>query len=95
MSKGKIAFGGFDWLVLDKQDGKTFVITEKVIEKRPYHGQESEVTWETCDVRRYLNGEFYDSLSGADRVRIAEVTNENADNPWDGTEGGNTTTDKV
>jgi hypothetical protein len=46
-------------------------------------------------MRKYLNREFYDSFSEADRAQIVEVTNENPDNPWDGTEGGNTTTDKV
>jgi hypothetical protein len=34
---GKIRFGGYDWFMLDKQDGKILIITEKVIEKRPYH----------------------------------------------------------
>ena len=95
MSKGKILFGGYGWLVLDKQDGKILIIAEKVIEKRPYHNEETAVTWETSDIRKYLNGEFYDSFSDADRVRIVNAANENPDNPWDGTEGGNATTDKV
>ena len=92
---GKIQFGGYVWFVLDKQDGKTLIITEKVIEKRPYHHKECEITWETCDIRQYLNGEFYNSFSEADRERIIEVTNENPDNPWYGTSGGNPTTDRI
>jgi hypothetical protein len=92
---GKIQFGGYDWFALDKQDGRTLIITEKVIEKRPYHHEETEVTWETCDMRKYLNGDFYDSFSEADRARILEVKNENPDNPWYGTSGGNQTTDRV
>jgi hypothetical protein len=92
---GKIRFGGYDWFVLDKQDGKTLVITEKIIEKRPYHHEECAITWETCDMREYLNGEFYDSFSAPDRERIVEVTNENPDNPWYGTRGGNVTEDKI
>jgi hypothetical protein len=95
MNKGKITFCGYDWFVLDKKDGKTLIITEKVIEKRPYHHEETEITWETCDLRQYLNGEFYGSFNEADRTRIFEVANENPNNPWDGTEGGNATTDKV
>jgi len=92
---GKIQFGGYDWFALDKQDGKTLIITEKVIDKRPYHHEETEITWETSDMRKYLNGEFYDSFSEADRARIIEVTNENPDNPWYGTSGGNQTTDRI
>jgi len=55
---GKIHFGAYDWYVLDKQDGNALLITEKVIEKRPYHHAECEITWETCDMRAYLNSDF-------------------------------------
>ncbi len=92
---GKIHFGSYDWFVLDKQEDKTLIITEKVLEKRTYHKEESAVTWETCDMRAYLNGVFYQSFSEADRARIAEVTNENPDNPWYGTSGGNPTIDRI
>lgn len=92
---GKIHFGAYDWYVLDKQDDRALIITEKVIEKRAYHHQEGEITWETCDMRQYLNGEFYHAFSAADRARIIEVINENHDNPWYGTRGGNPTTDRI
>lgn len=92
---GKIRFGEYDWYVLDKQDGKALILTEKVIEKRAYHSQECEITWETCDMRKYLNGEFYDSFNEADRARIIETVNENNDNPWYSTNGGNPTNDRI
>jgi hypothetical protein len=92
---GKIRFGKYDWYVLDKQDGKILILTEKVIERRAYHNQKCEITWETCDMRKYLNGEFYNSFSESERERIIEVMNENNDNPWYGTSGGNPTADKV
>ncbi|MDR0288413.1 MAG: DUF6273 domain-containing protein [Clostridiales bacterium] len=92
---GKMQFGKYSWYVLDKQDDRVLIITEKVIERRPYHSQECDITWETSDMRRYLNGDFYHSFDAADRGRIIEVTNENPDNPWYGTSGGNSTTDKI
>ena len=92
---GKIRFGRYDWFVLDKQDDRALILTEKVIEKRNYHGQESEISWETCDLRKYLNGEFYNSFCETDRTRIIEVVNENHDNPWYGTSGGGITADKI
>ena len=92
---GKIRFGKYDWYILDKQDGRALILTEKVIEKRVYHNQECEITWETCDMRKYLNGEFYNSFSETDCSRIIEVVNENHDNPWYGTSGGNPTTDRI
>lgn len=92
---GKIRFGEYDWYVLDKQEGRSLILTEKVIEKRAYHNHECEITWETCDMRKYLNEEFYNSFSASDRARIIEVVNENHDNPWYGTSGGNPTTDRI
>ena len=91
---GKIRFGGYDWYVLDKQKGKILILTEKVIEKRAYHSKECAITWETCDMRKYLNGDFYQSFSESDRLRIAETKVVTKDNPWYGT-SGNPTTDKV
>lgn len=38
-------------------------MTKNVIEKRGYHGQKIEITWEGSDLRNYLNGEFYSSFS--------------------------------
>ena len=92
---GRIQFGAYDWFVLDVQNDRMLIITEKVIEKRPYHKEERALTWEKSDIRAYLNGDFFNSFSTDDRERIIEVTNENPDNPWYGTSGGNPTTDRV
>lgn len=92
---GRLRFGGYDWFVLDTQEDKTLIITEKVIMKRPYHSEEKEITWETSDMRKYLNGEYYNLFTDADRARIIEVVNENPNNPWYGTSGGNLTTDRI
>lgn len=92
---GKIRFGDYDWYVLDRQADKMLILTEKVIEKRPYHHEECAVTWETCDLRQYLNGDFYHSFSEADRAQILETNVVTNDNPWYGTPGGNPTIDKI
>ena len=92
---GTIRFGQYDWHVLDEREDRVLLLAERVIEKRAYHGQEVEVTWESCDLRKYLNGAFYHSFSAFDRGRIIEVINENNDNPWYGTNGGNPTTDRI
>ena len=92
---GKIHFGGYDWYVLNKLDNRMLIITETVILKRIYHSKPEKITWETCDMRKYLNGEFYNSFSTSERERIIEVVNENSENPWYGTNGGNATTDKI
>jgi len=90
-----IPFGGYDWRVLDIRDGAALLITEDITGQRAYHSIETPVTWEKCDLRRYLNNEFYDSFSQADKERIITVTNKNPDNQWYGTAGGNDTQDKI
>ncbi|MCL2109919.1 MAG: DUF6273 domain-containing protein, partial [Oscillospiraceae bacterium] len=88
-----IEFGGYDWRVLDVQDGKALLLSDSVLEERPYNTEFGDITWADCDLRAYLNGEFYDSFSANDRAKIAEVTNTNPDSPWDFTGiGGNVNT---
>jgi len=55
----------------------------------------SGVTWETSDIRHWLNNDFYNTLSASDRAAIEEIYVINNDNPWFGTPGGNNTTDKL
>jgi len=54
-----IPFGQWDWRVLAVENGKALLITQDVIELRSYHNEKVDVTWETCELRAYLNGAFY------------------------------------
>ena len=89
-----IQFGGYDWRILDIQDGKALLISDKILENRAYHNKRVD-TWADSDLRAYLNDEFYNSFSAKDRARIAEVTNTNPDNQWFGTPGGANTQDRI
>jgi hypothetical protein len=66
-----------------------------IIEERPYNKEGKEATWETCSLRGYLNGEFYNKLPGDFKALIAETRLTNDNNQWFGTSGGNATTDKI
>ena len=88
-------FGGYEWLVLEVQDQKTLLLSKHVLEERAYHRDSEDVTWETSDIRNYLNGKFYDSFNETDKARIAETQVKNSNNPWFSAAGGNNTTDKV
>ena len=90
-----ISFGENQWRVLDVQNGKALILSEKVIEKRMYHEKNEDITWERCTLRKYLNEEYLNSFSAEERSRIAETTIVNNDNPWFSTIGGNATKDKV
>lgn len=83
-----INFGNYDWRVLEVQNNKALIITEYIIEQCSYHDAYVDITWADCSLRRYLNGEFYDKFSEADKAKIVSVLNKNLDNQWYGTNGG-------
>jgi len=96
-----IPFGEWEWLVLDVQDNKALIITNDVIEQRPYNvggGKRVEgvsVTWETCTLREYLNGEFLQKFTPRELGRIEETKILNPKNLWYSSDGENDTIDKV
>ena len=90
-----IPFSGYNWRVLDIKDNAALIITEYIIDQRPYHDAYIEITWADCALRKYLNGEFYDKFNASDQLRIIPVLNKNPDNQWYGTKGGTDTKDRI
>ncbi len=90
-----IKFGDYDWQVLDIQTDRALIITECIIEQRPYHEAYTDTTWADCALRKYLNGEFYEKFNEVDKTRIISVMNKNPDNQWYGTNGGVDTKDNI
>jgi hypothetical protein len=91
-----VKFGNFVWRVLDVQDGKALLLTNDIVELRPYHKSCTKMTWADCDIRTYLNDPFIKlNFSEDEQVKIVETTIDNPDNEWFGTEGCEDTQDKV
>ena len=75
---------------------KALVISEKLLDYVKYNEDETSVTWETCTLCSWMNDDFLNAaFSSSEQAKIATVTNQNPDNPKDGTEGGNATRDKI
>ena len=91
----KISFGNYEWRVLEVQNNTALIITEYIIEQRAYHNAYKDITWADCSLRKYLNGEFYDRFTVADKSRIIPVLNKNSDNQWYGSKGGSDTQDSI
>jgi len=53
------------------------------------------VTWESCELRQYLNHEIYNTFKDEEKIQIIETNNLNSDNPWYKSLGGNYTLDKI
>lgn len=90
-----LSFGGYNCRVLDIQNNTALVITEEIIEQRPYHDAYKDITWADCALREYLNGEFYNKFNVSDKSRIIPVLNKNPDNQWYGAKGGADTRDSI
>ena len=90
-----IAFGDYNWLVLDVQGDKALLITENITELRAFHPCYAGVTWEHSSLRQHLNGAFLGFFSKADKAKIVTTSIENPNNLWYGTNGGNDTCDKI
>jgi len=85
-----------EWQVLKVEKGKVYVVSKYILEQKKYHSNSDKVTWETCDLRKWLNNDFYNAaFSESEKNMIPSVTVENKDNPYYGQDGGNDTEDKV
>ncbi len=85
-----------EWLVLSNNRTSLFVVSRYALDCMPYNEVMEPVTWETCSVREWLNGEFYNTaFSDSDKELILTTTVETKDNFRYGTPGGNDTQDKV
>lgn len=87
------------WRVLSVDGNTAFLLADQNLDYQPYDEYEEyrdKITWEICTLRQWLNGDFYRNAFDAEEqkaVAAAEVTND--DNPFFGTEGGNSTNDRL
>lgn len=94
-SDSYVEFGGRNWKILAIEENKALLLSVNAVANMPYHKSSADVTWESCDLRKYLNEDYYKTFSDEERAMIVPVENENPDNDSYGTDGGATTTDKI
>lgn len=85
-----------EWLVLEVKDGKALAISKYAIDCKQYNTSYTDVTWETCSLRKWLNNDFINTaFSDDEKAMIPTVTtsvdgkNEYSTNP------GNETQDQI
>jgi hypothetical protein len=82
------------WRVLAVEEGRALVISERVVELRPF-GTALPAIWETSEIRTWLNGEFYTGLPQDIQSKIIKSNIVNSNNATYDTSGGNDTQDYI
>ena len=85
-----------EWIVMKKEGNQVLLLSKYVLDAKPYNKEWEDVTWETSDIRQWLNNEFYTTaFNKAEKAKIQTSLIKNEDNSKYGTSGGNDTEDKV
>ena len=85
-----------EWLVLAKEGNKALLISKYALDRQQYNTSNTDVTWATCSLRKWLNGTFLSkAFSSEEQNSIISSTVTADKNPSYSTSPGNNTTDKV
>lgn len=84
------------WLVMEVKDGKALVVSKYALDCKQYNTSNTDVTWETCTLRKWLNNDFINAaFSSYEKAMIPTVTVSADKNPGYSANPGNATQDQV
>ena len=85
-----------EWTVMKTEKNKMLLLSKYVLDAQPYNKEKKVVTWQTSDIRRWLNSDFYTTaFNNIEQKKIADTLVKTENNSEYGTDGGNDTKDKV
>ena len=86
-----------EWLVLVVNGNEALLLSRYGLDCKKYYHQYVNVTWEKCDLRKWLNNDFLKAAFSKNEIRrIKESELSNDDNYyWKHTIGGNSARDRV
>ena len=106
---GSVSFGKYEednnidngkesinWLILYKEGSKALVVSEKILDCKPYNEGFKACTWESSSIRKWLNSDFYDAaFTESEKARILDTLVTPSCNVDYEVDAGNETTDKI
>jgi len=78
------------WRVLQNTGRGVFVLSEYLLDCKRYHSELKDITWRDCDLRKWLNDEFYNAAFSVAEKKLVKATH-----CTDNGEGSPDTEDKV
>ncbi|WP_274968859.1 DUF6273 domain-containing protein [Succinimonas amylolytica] len=85
-----------EWVVAEIKEGELLLLSRYALDCKQYHHERVDVTWEKCDLRKWLNNDFLNLAFTSEelkKIKVSSLTNE--DNPEYKTRGGNYTQDRI
>ena len=88
-----------EWEILeyDEKDHKLLLISRYALDCQPYNSRYMNVTWETCSLRKWLNGTFLNKAFTPEEQKVIpeiNVDNSRSQGYWN-TDGGNDIPNRV
>lgn len=87
-----------EWLIIDTDEDKQLLISKYAIESQPFGNEKGQETWESSQLRRWMNSEFFETAfsdSEQTAIEMVEVTNIDQGNvKWED-RGGRATQDRL
>ena len=90
-----VKFGQFEWYIIEKTDDRCTLLCKDIVANRAYNDQWTNIAWESCTLRKWLNGVFYNGFTDDEKAMIAKTKCENNHNSEYFTKGGNDTEDYI
>ena len=85
-----------EWEVLEIKGNEILIISKYALDCQKYNSEYTDITWENCTLRSWLNDTFLKTAFGEDLQKTIKTTIVSADkNPKYSTNPGNATNDKV
>ena len=86
-----------EWRVLEVKGNEALLISRYGLICKPYHRFNMDISWEDCDLRKWLNEDFLNEAFTPEerqRIRLSDVANDEKPEFY-ATSGGNNTQDRI
>lgn len=97
-TKGGTDSTPIEWIILDRDGDNVLLLSRYGLDNQPYNAEWTDVTWENCSLRVWLNNDFLKRAFSAEEqnaICITHIINANQGySVWD-SDGGNDTQDRI
>ena len=68
-----------EWLVLENSGSELFLLSKYILDCKRYHSAFEDTSWRKCDLRQWLNDEFYHFAFNHAEKKVVKITHNMGD----------------